>query len=250
MAKAENPLGITGKLHGMIISKTKYGYMVRSTGGWITKSKIKNNPRYIKIKQVNEEFGLASRTGKQFRRTVLATIHGTRDFRVSSRVTQCMFKILEQDKINPRGKRTIAEGLKSPEGKAILKSFNFNIDAKLDSILISPWEIDNANHQISIPNMNPSTSISVPRGATHFSISGAVGFIDFQNNLFKLIPTNIVNSGIVRKVVPVTLAPISKPTGSGFTLYILKVEFFKMANKVQSPFKNGIHNSLAVIEVI
>jgi hypothetical protein len=250
MAKAENPLGITGKIQGMVISKTKFGYVVRSAGGWISKSKIKNNPRYIKIKQINEDFGLASRTGKRLRQAVLATFCRTKDYRISARMTQYMFKVLEQDKINPKGKRTIAEGLKSPEGKAVMKTFNFNIDSLLENILLSSWIIDKATLEISIPDMVPAKSLSAPRGATHFSISGAVLQADFQNNRYKMTPTNIVNSGIVQKLVPVTLTPAAKPEASGFSIILLKIEFFKMANNVQTPFKDGVHNSIAVIEVI
>jgi hypothetical protein len=250
MAKAENPYGITGKLHSMIISKTKDGYIVRSTRGWISKSKIKNNPRYSKIKETNEEFGRASTDGKLIRNAITSSIYSLRDYRLSSRITQCIFKILEHDKCNPRGKRTVSEGLKSPEGKLIMKSLNFNIDAQLGHTLMSQWTIDKATHVINIPNIIPTKSLKYPKDATHFSISAVAGVIDFTNRTFDLLPTNEVSSRIVSKVVPVILTPKSIPTGSGFTFFILRVGFFKMMNNVQHPINNGIHDALSVIEVM
>ena len=132
----------------------------------------------------------------------------------------------------------------------MIKSLNFNIEAELSNVLHTPWIIDNKTHTISIPKLIPARDMKAPKGATHFSIRGAAGHIDFINRTYKLQPTNEVTSEIVKKVVPVTLTPISKPSEMGFTFFALRIKFFKMEDNKLQPLQNGERDSLAIIEVI
>ncbi len=251
MARVENPHGISGTIHNLVFYKIKNGpWIVRSKGAWISKSKIKNNPRYSKIKQHQTEFGIAAKAGKLLRQAVLSSINCSKDFRVNSRSTQCMIKIIQQDKTNASGGRTVTGGLKTANGKAVMKLLNFNIEAELGNILLTPWKIDSKNHVISIPDMIPAKSLSVPKGATHFSIRGAIGKIDFTNKTYRFKPTNVVNSEIINEVIPVILKPVSLPEGTGFTFFVLKVAFLKVINNIHQPLNNGIYDSLAIIDIV
>ena len=131
-----------------------------------------------------------------------------------------------------------------------MKAFNFNKNAIMGSVLFSPYSINTTTGVITINNLVPANDLSIPEGATHFSISGAVEMIDFSNGTYNQMLTNVVNSSIGSTIVPVALTPTSMPTGTGFTFFMLKVEFFQMVNNVQYSLRNGKHNSLSVIEVL
>jgi hypothetical protein len=242
------------KISGSILNLTFYEMggksYVRAKSPGLSREKIKNNPRLAKTRAVIEEFGRASSDGKLIRQAVLSSIHGFSDCRVCSRITQGLFRIIERDLTNPRGKRTVSEGLKSAEGKAIIKYMNFNIEAELGNVLHAAWTIDSSTYTISIPNFVPSKSLKIPKEATHFSIRGAAGYIDFTNRKYRLQPTNEVSSGKVKKIVPVNLTPLNKPEGTGYAFFILSIKFFKGTNNALQSLNEGKHDSLAIIEVL
>ncbi|MGD0711995.1 MAG: hypothetical protein ABR968_12545 [Bacteroidales bacterium] len=252
MAIIENPFGLKGTMHGMNIYQLKDGrWAARSAASSPSKSTIKNSPRFAKIRENRAQFATAGKDSKLLRHAVLASIHHAfTDYLISGRFTKYMLEIMKLDKINPRGERTLDEGLKSAEGKAIMKSLNFNIDAELGKVLLAPWTIDSSTYTISIPNFVPSKSLKIPKGATHFSIRGATGHIDFTKRTYRLQPTNEVTSGKVKKIVPVHLTPLTKPEGTGFTFFVLGIRFFKMANNALQSLNKGNHDALAVIEVL
>jgi hypothetical protein len=103
-----------------------------------------------------------------------------KDNRVSSRVTQKMTQIKNFDTTSVRGQRNVATGLATPEGKAILKGLDFNNRAILSAVLITPFSVDGATGEITIPNLTPANDIAYPSGATHVSLSSAFLKVDFD----------------------------------------------------------------------
>jgi len=249
MARLKSLLKVEGTLDGITFYKTQDGHLVRLKGG-ADVNKIKHDPRFARTRENMQEFTLAAKVAKMFRRSVRPLIFGVSDNRVSSRLTQVMSKIAKHDQDNFRGMRTAASGLGTTEGKDWLKSFNFNRDSNLESILSVPWTIDTSTGVITLSDLIPSEDLSIPEGSTHFSISGAMQIIDFTTGISDLKFTNVVNSTVIPTVLPVVLAPASLPTGTGITLFYLKIEFFQLVNTIQYPLKNGSHNALSIIEVI
>lgn len=139
MARIEHLNKIVGSISNLTFYEMNGKSYVRTKSPGHSRENINRNPRFAKIKEITKEFGRASSDAKLLRHAVLWSIRGFSDCRVCPRTTQCIFKILEQDLINPRGKRTVSEGLKSAEGKAIMKSLNFNIEAELSNVLLAPW---------------------------------------------------------------------------------------------------------------
>ena len=92
--------------------------------------------------------------------------------------------------------------------------------------------------------------LGIPAGATHFSITGAVGSIDFPAVRFNLVPTNVVSAPLVSSLIPVSLVPLSVIKSSDFTFFVLKIAFFKVKKNVWTSLNNGTNDTLAVIEVI
>lgn len=54
----------------------------------------------------------------------------------------------------------------------------------------------------------------------------------------------------MKKIVPVNLTPLNKVEGTGRTLFVLSIKFFKTENNVQQSLQEGKQDALAVIEVL
>jgi hypothetical protein len=158
-------------------------------------------------------------------------------------------KVLKEDMSSNRGGRKIANGLNSSNGKALLKTFNFNKNAILSSILQKPFFINTIDGSITIDNFVSETDLKFPLGASHFNLSGGILMIDFNTKIVDLKLMDVYNGPINNAKQDITLTPQILPTGTGIKLYLLKVEFLQMINGIQYVFGDGFYNSLAVVGV-
>lgn len=248
MAKLKGIIKLEGTLDNLTFYKTKDGYLVKTKGG-VSKERIQNDPAFARTRENGSEFGSSATSGKLLRNTVRNLMIRAKDNRVSSRVTQIMTKIKNFDTTSIRGERNVATGIATPEGKAVLKGFDFNIRALLSSILFAPYSLDNATGEITIPNLTPINDISFPSGATHVNFSSAYIKLDFDTteNAIEYSPT--INISIDSTSATQTLTPAGVPTGTGNDIYVLLVEFFQEINGIQYPLKNGAYNALNIVEI-
>jgi hypothetical protein len=249
MARIENPLGITGTFGGISIYKMNGKFYARVKGG-PKREDIKKSPKMVKIRENNEEFGRAAKAAKTLHLAVIRSMFGPSDRMWNGKLTQAMLKIIKSDTVNKSGNRTITEGLRNPDGKAVMKAVNFNSKALLNNVLLAPVSVNKQNNSIHIKKFVPSKCLAIPAGATHFSISAAVGSIDFPAVRFNLVPTNVVSAPLVSSLIPVSLVPLSVIKSSDFTFFVLKIAFFKVKKNVWTSLNNGTNDTLAVIEVI
>lgn len=249
MARQKGILKIKGTLGGMTFYKTAAdGDLVREKGG-ISGERIANDAAFVRTRENNSEFGAAGAAGKVFRDSFRNMMMGAADGRVTSRVTKTMMDILKLDATNPRGKRLPATGLALPAGKALLKGFNFNLQAIVGAILFKPYVLTPATGVITITGLLPSSDIVAPTGATHFSLTGAYGNVNFATGVVDVKLSNVVNTAMTAAVGNIVLTPTAVPVGTGIKFYLLKIEFFQLVNGIQYSLRNGSYNALAVIEV-
>ena len=131
----------------------------------------------------------------------------------------------------------------------MLKGFNFNANSLLSGVLFKPFTVVTATGVITITGLIPQTDIAFPQGATHISITGAMGNINFTTGVWDFKLTNVQNLAINSTATTVTLTPTAVPAGTGIKVHLLKIEFFQLLNGVQYSLKNGSYNSLSIIEV-
>ena len=134
--------------------------------------------------------------------------------------------------------------------KALLKGFEFNINALLGSVLYKPYAVNTTTGVITIPGLVPVNDVAWPAGATHISLTGAYANLNYATSIGDLKLTNVVNLLIDGTTTAVTLTPTAVPAGTGTKVFLLKIEFFQMVNGVQYSLKNGAYNALKVIEVV
>ncbi|TCK68807.1 hypothetical protein DFQ05_0317 [Winogradskyella wandonensis] len=248
MAKLKSLLKIEGTLDDITFYKSEDGYLVRQKGG-VSKNRIKNDPAFARTRENNAEFGYSASAGKTFRQAITPLLFDAKDAKVTSRVTKVMTQLKNLDTTSVRGQRQASIGLQTTAGKELLKDFEFNLRATIDSILFTDINLDTATGVITLVNLNPSQQIAKPTGATHVSFYGAMLNLDLDTGEKSLEISNTVNIPIDTTVQTVTLTP-AVATGSGLSFYFLKVAFFQELNGAQYPLNNGAFNALKLLEVI
>lgn len=249
MARQKGIMKLEGTIGGITFYKTSLdGHLAKEKGG-VDGARIANDPAFIRTRENGEEFGAAGIAGKQLRDAIRSLMMTASDSRVTSRLTQVMTDIVKQDVTSVRGKRTPAIGLATVPGKALLKGFNFNLNAVLGAILFKPFTLVPATGVTTINGIIPVNDVAFPAGATHMTLSGAYANVNFITGIADVKFTNLVNAPINSVLVNAILTPTAVPVGTGIKLYLLRIEFFQQVNAVQYSLKNGAYNSLAVIEV-
>jgi len=248
MARQKGIIKLKGKIGDISFYKTQDGHLAREKGG-VDASRIANDAAFIRTRENGAEFGSSASSGKLMRSALRPMMMTASDNRVTSRLTKLMTDIKNLDATSVRGKRAVGVAIALPTAKALLKGFNFNDKAILGSILYKPFTVAPATGIITINALVPINDIAYPIGATHMSIKGAWGKVDFTNNVSDVKFSNVVNLPINATSSNVVLTPTAAPTGAGTNLFLLQIEFFQMVNTVQYSLKNGTYNALSVVEV-
>lgn len=240
---------VEGTLGEVNFYKNEDGYFMRSKGG-VSKERIQNDPSYIRTRENNKEFGNSAEGGKLLRRAIIDLLADAKDSKVSSRLTQRMTKVKNLDATSVRGQRKVSIGIQTPDGKTILKAFDFNRHAVLTAVLLSDFTLNTATGEIVIDNFTPIQRLDIPEGATHVTFSAGFLNLDFATTVKDLQLSNEVNLPINGTASTVTLTPAGVPVGTGQNFYFLKVAFFQEINGIQYPLNNGAFNALQLLEVL
>jgi hypothetical protein len=249
MARQTGIIKLKGKIGDLSFYKSKDGHLAKEKGG-VEADRIKNDPAFVRTRENNAEFGSSATAGKFSRDSLRPIANTASDNRVVARMTKLMTQIKNLDTTSVRGQRNVGVAIASAPAKAKLKGFEFNKNALLGSILYKPWAVNTTTGVITIPGLIPMNDITFPSGATHISLTGCFGNLNFGTNIADVKLTNVVNLPIDGTSTAVTLTPTAVPTGTGVKVFLLKIEFFQIVNGVQYSLKNGAFNALRVIEVV
>ncbi|UHO40340.1 hypothetical protein H5J24_10355 [Chryseobacterium capnotolerans] len=135
MATYESLIKIKGSVGDLVFYTLNGKNVVRKKSGF-NKTAFKKNPSYEKVRQNSSEFGHCSKTGKIIRNSLDLYLKETGDALLYQSFAKLMTEIKNLDTISGRGKRTVESGLKTEEGKRLLKSFQFgeikNVSAEIE----------------------------------------------------------------------------------------------------------------------
>lgn len=248
MGKLTGIIKLKGTFDGLTFYKTEDGYLVKTKSG-VSKSRIMNDPAFVRTRENLREFGLNAKSGKALRQAIGPLLHRAKDSKLSSRMLKVMNIIKNFDSSSVRGKRLVRLGLESPEGKLHLKGFDFNVHAPLSSVLHALFSVDVATGVVSIPDFSPQEQLGFPEGATHVSFCAGFVNLDFETGIFEshYSPATII--ALDTTISTLILTPEAVPSGTGTLLYLLLIEFFQEVNGVQYSLRNGAFNVLNVVEV-
>ena len=248
MARQSGLIKIKGTLDNVSFYKTKDGDLARMKTT-LDGKRIANDPAFIRTRENNSEFGSSAGSGKLLRDSIRTMMQNASDGKVTSRLTKLMTQIKNEDGTSARGARNVGVGIQTPEGKALLKGFNFNIKAILGSIVFNPFTVNVATGEINMPNLVPINDVNPTPGATHITLRGAWAKVNFATGETSVEETNAVNLPLDATSTNVVLTPGAAPTGTGTDVYLLMIEFYQAVNGNQYSLKNGAYNALSIVEI-
>jgi hypothetical protein len=250
MARQGGLLKVVGKLDDLSFYKSADGFLVRTKGG-VSGDRIANDPTFQRTRENGAEFGMSASAGKLLRTALRNLMMTASDNRVVSRLTRLMTDVKNLDAANDRGERHVHEGFDLPEGKAVLKGFNFNNRAILSGILFKTFALNTTTGALDILGVVPMMDLVKAPGSTHVTFKAGWSKMDFQLGEFETLISNSVNIPINNTSVDINLTHAAPPAlATGIHVFTLQIEFYQEVNGTQYSLKNGGYNSLAVIEVV
>lgn len=249
MAKTDGIIKIEGTIEDLTFYKKDGRNFVRKKGG-VSKERIDTDPNFVRTRENNSEFALSGGAGKLLRKSFGNMVFRAKDSKISSRMLQMMSYIKNEDSTSVRGKRNVARGLDTAEGKARLLGFDFNNNAPLASVLSASYSVDTTTGVIAIADLVPAEQLVLPQGATHVSFQGAASTINFETGVFETVYSNTETVPINLTPSTITLTPTSVPTGGTIQVFALLIYFSQEVNGVLYPLKNQEFNVLNLVGVV
>jgi hypothetical protein len=248
MAKANGLIKIEGTLDNLTFYKNADGHFVRTKGG-VSKSRIMNDPAFVRTRENGMEFSSIASSGKLLRTALGSMLFKAKDNKLTSRLMKVMAQIKNLDDTSIRGERHVNKGLANDDAKALLVGFDFNARATLGSVLNAAITVDIATGEVRISAFNPMEQMHAAEGATHFSLQSGFLNVDFGNGVHDLVLSPELVFPLVQGVIAPNLIPSSVPTGSGYSMTVLLIEFFQEVNGVKYLLNNGAFNVLHLLTV-
>lgn len=249
MAKSSGIIKIEGTVEDLTFYKKDGKNFVRKKGG-IPKERIENDPNFVRTRENNSEFAHSGNSGKILRLAIGSSVFKAKDSKLSSRLLQVMSKIKNLDTASARGQRKVSIGLGTPEGKQLLKGFDFNVNAPLKSVFFAPFDLNTTTGVITVTDFIPIEQLHYPPGATHISLQSVVVALDFETQVSEVAYSNLINLPINMTVSSPVVTPTSVPMGTGVQLFLFMVSFYQEVNGAQYSLKNEEYNVLNILEVI
>ncbi len=251
MARQTGIIQLTGTIGNITFYKSQDGMMAKEKTH-ISREKILHAPCYERTRENMREFACANEASKHIFNMTRSFSRSASDNRFHSRLVKIMQQVLRMDTYNIRGCRTIAEGIKTDEGKALLRHFNFNKHSNLGRILRRPYVLNPVTGEIVLENVCPVIDFASPRGATHVSLKSAFAGILFTEAKIDIEYSGSVDLPLDTSVHTVRLNIPVLPvlTDESIAFYFLKAEFYQMTNDIKYLMNDGTYNSLELIEVL
>ncbi|MCW3077053.1 MAG: hypothetical protein JWO32_1662 [Bacteroidetes bacterium] len=249
MARQKGIIKIKGTVDDLTFYQSEDGHMVRKKTS-IDKNRIATDPAFIRTRENGTEFGSFAKSGKLLRDAVHPMMITAKDSRVVARLSQQMAKIKNLDPTSTRGNRNVGVAIALAPAKLMLKGFNFNVNAVLNSTLFKPYAVNTGTGVVTINGLKPIDDLAFLQGATHVSIKSGWARVNFVTGAFDLKLSNTVNLPINGTSTNITLTPAAVPTGTGTDVFLIQIEFFQIINGIQYTLKNGSFNALSIIEVV
>ena len=248
MARQKGIIKLKGTMGDITFYKTRDGYLAREKGG-IDKNRIANDPAFQRTRENGLEFGRAGKAGKLLRMALRPLLINASDFRMPSRLTKEMVKVVQADLVSDRGLRNVIDG-----ETELLIGFEFNLNGKLDSSFFAPYTggIDRATGNITfdVEPFVPVNMISAPSGTTHFKLVSGGVVVDFENGTYELstsetdvLPWDATTTNAVSQINAVT------PNSTSPLFLVVGIEYYQDINGQMYPLKNGAYNPLTILKV-
>ena len=231
MAKVIAPFKIKGTLGGINFMDTTEGNVARmEREKFMTSDEFYANPIYDRIRDQGKEMGYCAKKSQQFRQLAVQFYRNSKDVSFAGRANQILLEILNEDSLNPKGHRTLEEGLKSPFLNEILVGFEGNKQRPLSQVLLIPFLHDQEKRVLTIPDFNAQHHLDWPEEATHVHLAMATANWDFVNNSFNSCYSEECICTKESEIKTLTLET-EKPLGNQLQISYLYIGFAKLERR-------------------
>ena len=228
----------------------KDGELLVRRVGRVSAEKIRTEKAFERTRENNAEFKICATAGRLIRQSLTDLLRRGKDNKVSSRMLSLMFKLRKMDTESPRGERQVYPGLDLPEGKQLLKGFEFNIKSEMGEIINSRIALDSATESLTLTRFTPQRDIALHApDATHITLSFMSAAFDLKDGLVYSGRADSVNIPIDADEDDYQLqSELIEFTGT--KVYALLIEFFQEVNGRQYALHNGQYNMCKILEVM
>lgn len=186
MAKVIAPFKISGTLDDINFVNTPEGNIARmKREKFMTSKEFMANPIYDRIREQGKEMGYASRKSRIFRLLAVQFYKKSKDVSFAGRANKIILEILKEDFLNPKGQRTLEEGIKSPFLSEIIIGFEGCSNKPLVKTLQTSFNYSQENNTLTITDFIPKTHLDWPEDASHAHLALATADWDFANDNFE-----------------------------------------------------------------
>ena len=250
MARLKGLLQLRGTVGGLTFYKRKdmKGATLVKQQNTLTKERILTDPAFERTRENYQEFGRLNTLGALIRHGAAALLQCAPDPSVTTRLVSALSKVRQCDLKHGRGQRTAVEGLRTEEGRRLLRGFEFNGKSALGSVLRCPFTLQD-DYTLLLTGLVPAQMLDCPAGATHVAFRTGVLALNTECAASQLHCSPIVSVGVDLEAVDVGLQPTEVPTGSGPFLWLVLVEFFQETNGKRYPLYDRSHNVLHLLDV-
>lgn len=162
MAKNIGIIRFTGKLGGLSGRETAFGNIIQTPGGFKSE-RLKNDPIYLKSRQLSTEFGRCSKISALLRQHLLPYLKLLPDPYVYNHIQKCILAIKECDFTSPVGSKTVDNGLATQAGAALLRGFSFNRKRHFYFTGVRSHSIDLEQGRLTMNGTDPM-ALDIPNG--------------------------------------------------------------------------------------
>jgi hypothetical protein len=246
MAKVIGALKLSGTLEDITFSNTTEGNIAKKKReDYMTSKEFMANPIYDRIRNHGKEMGYCSKKSRLFRLLAVNFYKNSKDVSFAGRANQILFEILEEDAVNPKGQRTLDEGMKSPFLGEILLGFEGNKQKPLKKVLKTKYSHSHEENSIKIIDFDPLNHLDWPEEATHAHLAMATANWDFENNTFDTCYSEEIKIEKESDIQNINLFT-AKPKGNELQLTFLYIGFAKLERRKYKPFHRR-SNTVSII---
>jgi hypothetical protein len=214
------------------------------------KAKFDTAESMARVRENASEFKAVTHSAKKLWDTLRPLTANNKDGKSFLRLRSIMNELKKQDATSQRGKRDPLLALAVASGKQLLKGFDFNSKAQLDSIMFKPFTVDTTAGTLLIEGLNPLVHLSIEPSATHFSMKLCKADIDISTGKSELVISNEAQFAVTAPAANITLQLEDDTTINGLQLFVLQICFFQEMNGQMYPLKDKAHNASKIIEVL
>lgn len=248
MARVTSIFSIEGTIGELTFYKHRNGkHFVRGKSS-LTKERVASDSAFARTRENSREFADLNRAGKLIRQGCRGLLLRAKDPKLLQRMVKVLMQVKAQDLASERGKRSVAKGLLTAEGRRLLTGFDFNSRSTLGSVLLCPYVLE-SDYVVGLPSLVPSTMLQYPKAATHVAFQTGLLEVDFEQGSTVLHCSSSQQLPLDFSPIDLQLSLDHIPSDSGIHFWMLLVEFLQEVNGTLYPLHDQSHTVLTVVDV-